>query len=353
MAAPQWLRSLILLALAPALGGCYVLQAASGQWEVVRRSRPIEQLLADPATPAQTRKGLELTVAARAFAERELALPASRSYRKYADLGRPYVVWNVVATPEFSLEPRRWCFPIAGCVSYRGYFRESAARAAAIELSMRGQDVSVAGVPTYSTLGHLADPVFGPMLAWPDTMLAGTIFHELAHEQLYLPGDSEFNEAFASVVEEEGIRRWLEAQGRSDELARFEASSRRESQFAELLRDARRRLGELYRSELSAGAMRIEKQRVFGRLKFDYERLRASWGGETGFDAWFRRSLNNAHLASIATYRDCMPGLQRELAQAGDSMTAFYERARELARLETRERRKLLCKDTGNDARFR
>ncbi len=139
--------------------------------------------------------------------------PASKSYRRYADLGRPYVVWNVVATPEFSVEPRRWCFPVAGCVAYRGYFDESRARELGLKLAMRGDDVAVGGVGTYSTLGHLADPVFGSMLGWRETRLVGTIFHELAHEQLYVPGDSEFNEAFASVVEEEGIRRWLRAYG--------------------------------------------------------------------------------------------------------------------------------------------
>ena len=349
MTSPR-LRALAVLATCVLLDGCYVIQAATGQWEVSRRSRPIEELLADPATPAATRKGLELTVAARAFAERELSLPASRSYRKYADLGRPYVVWNVVATPEFSIEPRRWCFPIAGCVAYRGYFREAAARDMALELSSRDYDVSVGGVPTYSTLGHLADPVFSPMLAWPETRLAGTIFHELAHEQLYVPGDSEFNEAFASVVEQEGVRRWLESRGRARELAGFEEASRRDEQFSQLLREMRGRLTRLYRSELAPARMRIEKQREFGRLKFDYERLRASWGGDLAYDAWFRRPLNNAHLASIATYRDCMPGLERELAQAGASLPRFYERARELAQIDPRERRRKVCKADGDRA---
>ena len=159
-------RVLALALLSALVSGCYVLQAASGQWEVMRRSRPIEQVLADPATPAATRRGLELTREARAFAERELDLPESRSYRHYADLGRPFVVWNVDATPEFSVAPRRWCFPVAGCVSYRGYFRETAARDHALRLASRGDDVSVGGVPTYSTLGHLPDPVFDAMLGY-------------------------------------------------------------------------------------------------------------------------------------------------------------------------------------------
>jgi predicted aminopeptidase len=335
-------RVLAVLVLCSCLGGCYAIQAASGQLEVLRRSRPIEQVLADPDTPAATRRGLELTVAARSFAETELGLPSSRSYRKYADLGRPYVVWNVVATPEFSVEPRRWCFPVAGCVAYRGYFRESAARSYALKLAVRGDDVSVGGVPTYSTLGHLPDPVFNAMLGWRDTRLVGTIFHELAHERLYVAGDSEFNEAFASVVEEAGLRRWLQAVGRGDELARFEASAQHEAQFAGLLREARRRLEQLYRSDLPDAGKRVEKQREFGRLLFEYERLRTAWGGYRGYDAFFQRPLNNAHLASVATYRDCVPGLRLELARAG-SLEKFYERAGELAKLSLRDRRRAVC----------
>ena len=338
------LRAVVVSLLCALTGGCYALQAASGQWEVVRRSRPIEQVLADPATPAATRRGLELTVAARAFAEKELGLPDSRSYRRYADLGRPFVVWNVVATPEFSVEPRRWCFPVAGCVAYRGYFRESAAREHALRLSIRGDDVSVGGVPTYSTLGHLPDPVFDAMLGWRDTRLVGTIFHELAHEQLYVPGDSEFNEAFASVVGEEGLRRWLEAAGRQDELARFAAAAQREAEFTRLLREARQRLERLYRSSLPEAQKRIEKQREFGRLQFRYEQERTRRGWDRAYDAFVRSGLNNAHLASVATYRDCMPGLRRELERLG-SMSAFYDRAEALAKLSPRERRNAVCEN--------
>jgi predicted aminopeptidase len=332
-----------------ATSGCYVTQAARGQYEVMRRSEPIDRVLADPATPPTTRRGLELTVAARRFAETELALPASRSYRTYADLGRPYVVWNVVATPEFSVEPRRSCFPIAGCVAYRGYFKETAARRAALRLSSRGDDVSVGGVPTYSTLGHLPDPVFSAMLGWRETRLVGTIFHELAHELLYVAGDSEFNEAFASVVEEEGVRRWLaQTPGRAAELQQFELANRREAEFAQLLRASRDRLERLYATALDPATLRIEKQREFGRLKFEYEQLRAAWGGAADYDGWFRRSLNNAHLAAVATYRDCMPGLRRLLDQAG-SLPAFYEEALALSRRTVAERHAIACAPTEDD----
>ena len=332
----------MLLSATGALSGCYVLQAASGQAEVMARSRPIAELVARADTPDATRDTLRLAEWARAFATDELALPDGRSFRKYADLGRRFVVWNVVATPEFSVEPRRWCFPVAGCVAYRGYFRESGATSMARRLAAHGDDVAIGGVATYSTLGHLPDPIFNTMLGWRESRLVGTIFHELAHERLYLAGDSEFNEAFASVVEEEGVRRWLAARGATDELAAYEASRQREVEFAGLLREARSRLARLYASSTGEASLRIEKQREFGRLKFEYQRLRARWGGSAGYDGWFARVLNNAHLASVATYHDCVPGLRRELAAAG-SLPAFYARAEELSRLDVAKRRAAVC----------
>jgi predicted aminopeptidase len=335
-------RLLTLLAASGALSGCYVVQAAIGQAGVMVRSRPIAEVVARPDTPAGTRDRLQLAEQARAFAVAELGLPDGKSFRSYADLGRPYAVWNVVATPEFSVEPRRWCFPVAGCVAYRGYFRESRARAMARRLAARGDDVAVSGVATYSTLGHLADPIFNTMLGWRETRLVGTVFHELAHERLYVAGDSEFNEAFASVVEEEGVRRWLAARGATDELAAYRASRQREAEFAALLREARQRLARLYAVDSPESTRRIAKQREFGRLKFEFLRLKQRWGGGMGYDAWFARVLNNAQLASVATYHDCVPGLRRELAAAG-ALPGFYARAGELARLDAAQRRALVC----------
>jgi len=325
------------------LSGCYVLQAAAGQADVLSRSEPIAEVMADPQTPETVRSRLDLAEQARAFAVQELGLPESRSFRKYADLGRPYAVWNVIATPEFSVEPRRWCFPVAGCVAYRGYFDEAKAQALAQRLARRGDDVAVGGVATYSTLGRLPDPVFNTMLGWAEARFVGTIFHELAHERLYVAGDSEFSEAFASVVEQEGLRRWLLARGDVAKLERLTESAARESEFAALLRSARQRLEQLYASGADAGTMRVEKQREFGRLKFDYTVLRDRWGGHAGYDGWFARTLNNAHLAAFATYHDCVPGLQRELATAG-SLPAFYERAAELAALPLEQRRAAVCR---------
>ncbi len=327
---------------AAALSGCYLMQAATGQLDVMARSRPIERVLADPDTPAATRTKIELAQEARAFAVAELGLPDGRSFRRYADLGRPYAVWNVVATPEFSVQPRRWCFPIAGCVAYRGYFDEGDAQAEARKLAARGDDTTVGGAATYSTLGHLADPLFSTMLGWSETRFVGTIFHEMAHERLYVPGDSEFNEAFASVVEDAGVRRWLAERRGTQQMEFYEAARRREAQFASLLREARTGLVQLYGSSLPAPEMRVEKNRAFGRLKFAYEQLRSRWQGYAGYDAWFARPLNNARLASVATYRDCVPGLERELAEAG-SLTAFYVRAEELAKLGREVRRRAVC----------
>ena len=343
-------RWLLLLALLPALAGCYVLQAAAGQAQVLARSEPIPRVVADPRTPAATRTRLELSRQVRAFAVGQLELPDARSFRKYADLGRPYAVWNVVATPEFSVEPRRWCFPIAGCVAYRGYFAESRATALAERLRRRGDDVTVGGVATYSTLGRLPDPVFNTMLGWSEARFVATIFHELAHERLYVPGDSEFNEAFASVVEQEGMRRWLLARDDEAGLARYRASQAREAEFAALLGSARRRLERLYASGAPPDVLRSGKQHEFGRLKFDYTQLRARWQGYAGYDAWFARTLNNAHLAAVATYHDCVPGLRREL-EAARSLPAFYARAEALAALPAARRRAAACGGAPEDPR--
>jgi predicted aminopeptidase len=334
------------------LAGCYVMQAATGQAVVIYRSEPIAGVVADPATPQRTRERLQLVERAREFAVHELALPDGRSYRKYADMGRPNVVHNVVATPEFSVEPRRWCFPVTGCVSYRGYFDEASARQYGLKLAMRGDDVSIDGVPTYSTLGHLPDPVFGSMLAWRDTRLVGTIFHELAHERLYFPGDSALNEAFASVVEDAGVRRWLQDVGRAAEIAGYEAAIARQKEFAALLLDARARLARLYASKLAPELMRIEKQREFGRLEYRYELMRRDrWQGYTGYDAWFARSLNNAHLAAFATYEDCVPGLLDLLESADGSLPEFYARVEATRDLSVQARRAELCqRDRGQRA---
>lgn len=305
--------------------------------------RPIVEIVADPATPAELARRLEYVRSARYFAVQSLALPDNDSYLSYADLGRPYAVWNVFATPRFSTDARRWCFPVAGCVVYRGYFDQAAAERYALRLRMRGWDAAAAGASAYSTLGHFADPVLNTMMGWSDARLAGTLFHELAHQVVYVAGDSSFNEAFASVVEEVGVERWLSSDGRQDELAPWHEQRRRADQFVVLLLDTRRRLTRLYASGLPEHSMAAEKSREFGRLKFRYQRLRAQWRGDDSYDGWFDRALNNAHLVPVDTYRLCMPGFRRLLAEQDGDLSAFYAAVRALADQSTEARRRAVC----------
>jgi predicted aminopeptidase len=345
-----FLRSIVLLLSASVLSGCYLIQAATGQMQIVSRRQPIAEVIRNPATPGKLRTRLEYVTAARDFASRELGLPDNESYRSYADIGRPYVVWNVFATPEFSVEPRRWCFPIAGCVVYRGYFSEARAQRYALRLRARGDDAMVGGVAAYSTLGHFRDPILSTMITWSDAQLAATLFHELAHQVVYVPGDSKFNEAFATAVEETGLTRWLTANGREKELQLWHTIRARQQQFVDLLLNARAQLKELYASKLPEDEMRARKHETLGRLKFDYSKLRAQWNGYAGYDWWFDRALGNAHLVSAATYHGCMPGFERLLASVNGELPRFYEEVRRVSKLPKAERSRMLCEELEPDA---
>src|SRR6202050_5230339 len=244
-------RLLAMALIGATLPGCaigYFTQAAQGQWRLLRARRPIEQVIADPASSEELKARLRVVQDARDFAVTDLGLPDNRSYRTYSDLKRPYVVWNVVAAPEFSVEPQRWCFPFTGCLSYRGYFRERDARNMAAKLAARGSDVMVGGVTAYSTLGHFADPVLNTMLRYGDLELVSTMFHELAHQLIYVRGDTVFNESFAVSVEQEGLRRWLAARGRRLELQDYLARHQSEQLIVDVFADSRRRLATLYAS---------------------------------------------------------------------------------------------------------
>jgi predicted aminopeptidase len=341
----RFARILLTVILALPLSGCYLLQAAGGQWEITTKRRPIDKLLADERTPEQLRTRLEYVAAARAFASSELGLPDNESYRSYADVGRPYVVWNVFAAEEFSVEPRRWCFPIAGCVVYRGYFDEQNAWNYARRLRLKGWDTAVGGVAAYSTLGHFKDPVLNTMLGWSDVQLAATLFHELAHQVVYVPGDSAFNEAFATVVEEAGLQRWLASRGRLQDLDAWNEHRQRNAQFIGLLLQTRERLAELYKTDLPEEEKRDRKQYEFGLLKLQYEQLKTQWNGYRGYDAWFSRTLNNAHLVSAATYYGCVPGLRRVLRSVDGDLPRFYDEARALARQSKEAREAAVCSE--------
>lgn len=319
------------------------MQAASGQMQIASKRKPIDSVLSDPATPGQVRSRLEYAKAARDFASRELGLPDNASYRSYADVGRPYVVWNVFAAPEFSVEPRRWCFPIAGCVVYRGYFNQESARSYARRMRRRGDDATVGGVAAYSTLGHFKDPILNTMMGWSDAQLAATLFHELAHQVVYIPGDSEFNEAFATTVEEAGLDRWLISNGRARELEDWRVYRERQQEFIELLLAAREKLRQLYASKLPETEMRAKKAEAFGQLKFEYSQLRAKWNGYTGYDGWFDRALGNAHLVSAATYHGCMPGFARLLNSVGGDLPRFYQEVKRVAGLPGEQRSREVC----------
>jgi predicted aminopeptidase len=330
----------VLLALGP-LAGCYLLETASGQLELNERRVPVAKLLADPGTAAPLRAQLELATRLRDYASRELGLPDNSSYRSYADLGRPYVVWNVFAAAEFSVDPKTWCFPIAGCVAYRGYFAEARARRFALSLESRGWDVAVGGVAAYSTLGHFADPVLNTMLGWDETELAALMFHELSHQLLYVKNDTAFNEAFATVVENEGVRRWLAAAGNGSALQEFQNREARYAEVVALVTEARARLRLLYARRLPPAEMRALKAGELERLRAAYAARRARLGA--GYQWLFGAELNNALLASVATYQDCVPGLEARLEEAGHDLPRFYAAVRALAKLTAAQRRAAVC----------
>jgi predicted aminopeptidase len=331
------------LTLLPACGTMYLAQAARGQLQVMRARQPIEDVLEDKRTPPNLRATLTEVRAARAFASSELGLPNNRSYRTYADMKRQYVVWNVVATPEFSIKPQRWCFPVAGCVAYRGYFHEQAARKFAAGLRARGYDVFVGGVPAYSTLGKLADPVLSTMLPYGDSELAAIIFHELSHQVVYVAGDSEFNEAFAVTVEQAGLERWLTLRGRDDELRQYRARRQRQQQYMVLFTRTRRKLAALYASPLPPETKRERKQAIFDTLASDIHDMEKRLGTRSSYDDWIAGGLNNAHLASVATYFDCVPGFERMLAAKNGNLPQFYAAVRDLSRKPRAERHAYLC----------
>jgi predicted aminopeptidase len=294
--------------------------------------KPIVEVIDDPDTPEPLVRELGEVRQARRFASQELGLPDNDSYRTYVEIHRPYVVWNVVAAPALSVQPKQWCFPIAGCVAYRGYFKERGAEHFAAALKRRGYDVVVEGVPAYSTLGKLPDPVMSTMMRYGSDELAAMIFHELAHQLLYVRDDSRFDEAFAVTVEDAGLRRWLESRGKTSQIAAYEKERADDQQFIRLLRGTRERLAALYASQASRQQMLKRKREIFAaladRIRALEQRLRVR---SPLYDRWIAEGLNNAELASVGTYSDCVPGFQRLLAKAGGNLARFYAAARRLA----------------------
>lgn len=313
-----------------ALSGCYYMQAARGQLEVMRKREPIADLIAADKTPAELARRLQLVVDAREFSIRELGLPDNDSYRTYADIDRDYVVWNVFAAPEFSLQPKTWCFPVAGCVGYRGYFSEDAAKRRAEKLKARGFDVAVGGIPAYSTLGRFSDPVINTMMHWEDADLVATIFHELAHQVLYVKDDSGFNESFATVVEQVGIERWLMSRGEQDALDAYLERRELQTKLMQLVADARQDLERLYTSRIAPQKMRLRKAARFDALN---SALRAEIVKKARkAPVWTGDALNNARLASLTLYHGRVAEFRALLAECNDDLQCFYREASKLAR---------------------
>lgn len=336
------LAASLLLPLLLPLAGCetlsYYRQAIGGQLEILNAARPLDEWLSDPSTSPELRERLDAARRIREFASRELALPDNRSYRRYAKLDRPFAVWNVFAAPEFSVDPRQECFPVTGCVAYRGFFSEKDARAHAERLRAAGYDVYVGGVPAYSTLGWFDDPLLSTFIRYPDAQLARLVFHELAHQVAYTAHDTAFNESFAVTVEQEGVKRWLEAEGRPAELESFNALQARRQQFAERVKDTRARLAALYAEGLSPQATRQKKAEEFSRLRAWYPSL-------------IPQEPNNAYLVSVSLYTELVPQFEQLLRESG-SLEAFYARVKELAKTEE-YRRSFRTRDARAGARTR
>ena len=340
--------------LALLLSGCanigYYWQSVSGQLGIWRRERPIEEVIKDVGTPDELRRKLAAVVRIREFASRELNLPDNRSYRDYADLGRPYAVWNVFAAPEFSVQAERWCFLFAGCVSYRGYFSREEADGFSADLAGQGYDVHVGGVPAYSTLGWFADPVLSTFIHFPEADVARLVFHELAHQVVYVKDDSAFNESFAATVEQEGLRRWFGRSGDAKGMENYQRGRRMRMEFSRLVEKHRARLDALYRSRLAPEAMRVRKRELLDELEADYRALKAGWGGYSGYDGWFARPPNNALLASFSLYAQRVPAFDALLQREGGDLARFYRAARELAALPKEKRdRELAALSSVND----
>lgn len=339
------LPTLSLLALAVALSGCstisYYTHLAKGQYELLSHRKKITEILADPKRDTTLRQRLEHLQTARRYASDTLHLPDNASYTQYADLGRSYVVWNVLAAPEFSVEPMQHCFWIVGCLAYRGYFDEALARAEAQRLAAEHYDVYVVGVPAYSTLGWFDDPVLNTMMAWDDDWLTGTLFHELAHQQLYIRDDTAFNESFASFVEDEGLRQYQAQRGGSS--AAHRQLKQRQQQFTQMMLTARERLAALYTAGGSDATQRAGKQALFAQLRQDYTLLRdQQWNGWRGYDRWFEGDLNNARLLPFALYDSWVPAFEVLFQDSGRQWPAFYAAARGLGQLEAPEREQRL-----------
>ena len=342
----RWLVTVLSISLLLGSTGCaqlsYYAQAAQGQLGLVASAKPIDQWLADPKVSDQLKQRLTRAQQIRKFAVQELGLPDNGSYTRYAELNRPYVVWNVIATPELSMKPVQWCFPVAGCVDYRGYYRKEDAQRFAHDLRSQGYEVRVSGVPAYSTLGWFNDPVLSTFIAYPEAEVARMLFHELAHQVAYAPGDTPFNESFATTVESIGVEQWLDKHGNPDSREHYYEFRQRKRDFIDLLTQHRQRLEEVFASDISDDEKRNQKALVIASLKQSYQQIKeAKWGGYPGYDQWFSEPITNAHFVLVATYEELVPAFQALHAKSG-SLKKFYADVQVMAKQNKARRREQL-----------
>lgn len=329
-------RILFLMIFIAPLGGCYYMQAAAGQWEVIRNREPVADVINDADTPSELVERLRIVDAARDYSIEQLGLPDNKSYRSYTDLERDFVVWNVFAAPEFSLQPKRWCFPVAGCVSYRGYFKKESAIRESERLADKGFDVAVGGVVAYSTLGKFSDPLLNTMMRWDDVRLVAVLFHELAHQVVYVKGDSGFNESFATAVEEYGVKRWLESRGQGDDYVAYQNDRELQQRLMALVATARDTLRPIYASNIEESDKKILKRKRLEHLARDIgAELERSGSDPTG---WLTGELNNARLVSMTLYEGRLPAFKALLRNCAQDIQCFYSEAMALAELPRQER---------------
>ena len=319
----------------------YYAQAVQGQMSLLSEAKPIDRWLSDPGVKDDLKSRLKRVREIRQFAANDLGLPDNGSYKNFADIKRAFVMWNVVATPELSLKPEQWCFPVAGCVDYRGYYDKGAAQSFASGLRARGLDVRVTGVPAYSTLGWFNDPVLSTFIHYPEAELARLVFHELAHQVAYAPGDSQFNESFATTVEELGVERWLAAQGDDELRESYRSFQHRREGFLNLLDIYRERLTVAYEQPVSDANKRQRKAELMASLQQDYSALKQQWGGYAGYDRWFNEPMSNAHFALISTYHELVPAFRGLLAEK-KTLPAFYQAVKSMSRMGMAQRREAL-----------
>ncbi|MER9004159.1 MULTISPECIES: aminopeptidase [unclassified Mesorhizobium] len=348
------LRMLAAAIIASGATGCtsisYYAQSLQGHAQIMAARRNVGKLILDPSTPEALRAKLTSASAIRRFATDELALPENSSYRSYVDIHRDAVTWAVFAAPQFSLAPRTWCFPVFGCVPYRGYFSRKSAAESAVELQRQGLDVYVSGVTAYSTLGWSSDPLLSTMLRQDDTYLASLVFHELAHQRLYVDGDSAFNEAFAVAVETSGVRKWLRAAGDRAGLRRYEADRKRSADFLGLVAKTRDELRQVYGSPRTPEQMATAKKAAIERMRARYRQMRdRHWAGYRGYDAWFAAPINNAKLAATSVYGEQVPAFLRLFDLCSGDYPRFYASVRRIADLPKSSRAEALkAADTCN-----